>query len=70
MDRKLAKQIRQAVINQQRDVGKVRFKNGEIHAYGRMPNSTTVGWWFVGYVYDVETKGLRGIGLSYPGDDQ
>jgi len=24
-------------------------RNGEIHAYGLMPNSCSVGWWFAGY---------------------
>lgn len=37
-----------------RDYGKFRItKADEVHAYGPMPNSTSVGWWFVGYKADV-----------------
>jgi lysozyme family protein len=57
MNRKLAKQIRSEVMKR-RNVERVRFRAGEIHAYGIMPNSNARGWWFVGYVYDVEIKGL------------
>lgn len=24
-------------------------RNGEVHAYGQMPNSTVTGWYLVGY---------------------
>jgi len=28
-------------------------RNGEIHAYGRMPNTNQVGWYFKGYRDDL-----------------
>lgn len=64
MDRKLAKKIKNLIMDQKKDVEKVRFRKGEIHIYGKIPNSSTVGWWFLGYVQDAEIKGVRGIGLT------
>jgi hypothetical protein len=57
MDRKLAKEIREYLL-QKDHVKKVRFAKGQIHAYGQMPNSNTCGWWFAGWVRDVEIKGI------------
>jgi len=32
------------------DAERVRItRNGEVHAYGRMPNSTVTGWYFAGF---------------------
>lgn len=28
----------------------------EVHAYGHMPNSIETGWWFVGYLPDVQRE--------------
>ena len=33
------------------DAERVRItRNGEVHAFGRMPNSIVTGWYFVGFV--------------------
>ncbi len=42
-----------------RDYGsrKYRITSGstpEVHVYGRMPNTNKVGWWFRGWLCDVE----------------
>jgi len=58
MNRTLAKQIRVAIMANRPRVERVRFKQDEIHAFGVMPNSNARGWWFVAYVFDVETKGI------------
>ena len=57
MDRKLAKQIRD-YLTQRQNVWRVRFSDGEIHCYGVKPNTDETGWWFAGYVQDVEARGL------------
>ena len=28
-------------------------RDGRVSAYGRMPNSTVIGWWFAGYDEDI-----------------
>ena len=58
MDRKLAKQIRD-YLTQRQNVYSVRFYSGEIRCYGVKPNTDEVGWWFAGYVQDVEIKGMQ-----------
>ena len=36
--------------------GKYRItRDGEIHVYGRMPNSTKTGWYLYGWVGDAQT---------------
>lgn len=57
MDRKLAKQIR-AHLMKRSDVDRVKFRRGEIHCYGTMPNTNATGWWFAGYVSEVALKGM------------
>jgi len=56
--------IRTAILTQKPKAEKVRFRNGEIHIYGQIPNTNQDGWYFFGYVQDVEIKGLAGIGLE------
>ena len=56
MDRKLAKQVRQILLD--RGAEKVRFRNGECHAYGIMKNTNQEGWYFVCWVQDLEIKGI------------
>lgn len=34
-------------------------RNGEVHAYGRMPNSTATGWYLVGYRDDLARELAR-----------
>ncbi len=58
MDRKLAKQVRQILLDKYRGVEKVRFRNGEVHAYGQMPNTNIDGWYFICWVQDLEIKGI------------
>lgn len=37
-------------------IGDCKIKrNGEIHAYGRMPNSIETGWYLFGWLYDGAT---------------
>jgi hypothetical protein len=36
-------------------------RDGEIHAYGQMPNSNLTGWWLFGYLSDEETMHRLGI---------
>ena len=60
MDRKLAKQIRD-YVTQRQNVWCVGFSGGEIRCYGVKPNTDEVGWWFAGYVQDVEAGGLRAL---------
>ena len=56
--------IRKAILDSSDRYEKVRFSNGEIHAYAcPMINSTQDGWAFIGHLYDYETKGLAGIGI-------
>ena len=31
-------------------------RNGEVHAYGRMPNSTATGWYLAGLIGDLKAK--------------
>ena len=57
MDRKLAKQIR-AHLMERSNVERVKYVRGEIHCFGTMPNTNATGWWFAGYVQDVELGGL------------
>lgn len=64
MDRKLSSKIRNAILFQRKQAIKVRFRDGEILVYGKIPHTKQVGWYFVGYVLDVENNGLSGIGLS------
>jgi hypothetical protein len=61
MDKKSIMEIRRAVLDRWPDAEKVRSKGDEIHVYGRMPNSTTVGWWFLCYDVDYYNKGIDGI---------
>jgi hypothetical protein len=61
MDRKSILKIRREVIKHYSDTQKVRSKDDEIHVYGRMPNSTKVGWWFLCYDVDYYNKGINGI---------
>jgi hypothetical protein len=28
-------------------------RNGELHIYGQMPNSSKVGWWFAGFADNI-----------------
>lgn len=57
MDRKLAKQIRD-YLTQRQNVWRVRFSDVGTRCYGAKPNTDGVGWWFAGYVQDVEAGGL------------
>ena len=34
---------------------------GEIHVYGTMPNTNTVGWYLYGYTDDAETNSRLGL---------
>ena len=52
-----------AAIMEDKGCEKVRFLRGEIHCYGQMPNTNQTGWYFCGYVQDLEIKGLEGIGI-------
>lgn len=45
--------IARAYVARRDGVEKVRITGDEVHAYGRMPNSTTTGWYLVGYVDDL-----------------
>ena len=64
LTRKDFAKIRKAVLDHDSRYEKVKFKNGEIHAYASpMVNSNQDGWAFIGYLYDFETKGLAGIGI-------
>ena len=39
-----------AYILDRKDASKVRItRNGEVRAYGTMPNTNKVGWYFVGF---------------------
>lgn len=59
MDRKLAKRIREKLMQDRPTVERVRFRNDSIECYGQKPNTNEVGWWWAGYVSDVEVKGLE-----------
>jgi hypothetical protein len=61
MDRKSIMEIRRAVMNRYPDSERVRCVRDEVHVYGRMPNSNTVGWWFLCYDVDYYNKGIDGI---------
>ena len=40
-----------------RDYGNRNYRitrDNEVHVYGKMPNSTVVGWWFLGHIAWVE----------------
>jgi hypothetical protein len=52
MDRKLAKQVRKILLD--KGAEKVRFRNGECHAYGIMRNTNIEGWYFVAFVNHLE----------------
>jgi len=60
----LCSEIRKKILEKCDNIEKVRIRNGEIHAYGRMPNSTDADWYFVGYVRDYECKGFEGLALN------
>lgn len=64
MDRKLSCKIRYAILAQRKHARKVRFRDGEIFVYGKIPDTNQIGWYFFGYVLEVESKGLPGIGLN------
>lgn len=63
MDRHLSSKIRSAILAQRKQAKKVRFRNGEIFVYGKIPYKDQIGWYLFGYVNDVVDKGLSGIGL-------
>lgn len=53
--------IRAYVMASRQNV-KVRItRSGDVHAYGRMPNTSVEGWYFVGYDHEVlsEARGLQ-----------
>lgn len=55
-ERQNEKQFR-ALLRREYGAGKYRItRDGEVHAYGEMPNSNTVGWYFVGYDNDLRRK--------------
>ena len=31
-------------------------RNGEVHIFGGIPNSTVTGWWFAGFVDDILSR--------------
>ena len=64
MTRKERKILKEAVLSNYDDTENIMIKNGEILVYGRMPNSTQVDWWFLGYEIDYNNKGLAGLGLE------
>jgi len=39
---------------------------GEVHAYGKMPNSDVTGWWLVGDRRAVERSWEMGFGVRNP----
>lgn len=50
------KQFR-ALLRRDYGAGKYRItRDGEVHAYGEMPNSDTIGWYFVGYDNDLRRE--------------
>ena len=56
-----ASAIRQA-LRSMFGAGRYRItKNGEIHAYGVMPNSNVKGWWLYGWIGDETTMARLGI---------
>jgi hypothetical protein len=61
MDRKSIMEIRKIVLDNYPESEKVRCVGDEVHVYGRMPNSTTIGWWFLCYDVDYYNKGKNGI---------
>jgi len=56
-----AKEITAAVLAKYSSAEKVRIERGEVHAYGRMPNTNQDGWWFVAWREDVENKGINAL---------
>jgi hypothetical protein len=60
MDKKFKKEIKTKLLNRS-NIEKVRFKSGEIHAYGKLPNSNIDGWFFIAYEQDIDIKGLHCI---------
>jgi len=56
-----ASAIRQAL---RAEFGARRYRitrNGEIHAWGKMPNANVVGWWLYGWIGDNSTLARLGI---------
>lgn len=56
-----ASAIRQALRT---EFGPRRYRitrNGEIHAYGAMPNSKATGWWLYGWIGDSTTMARLGV---------
>lgn len=45
--------IARAYITARDGVERVRITNGEVHAYGRMPNSIVTGWYLAGTVAEL-----------------
>lgn len=41
-------------------VERVRITNGEVHAYGVMPNTQQAGWYLAGYVDDLAAEARAG----------
>ena len=64
MTRKEIKQAK-AVILRVKGADRIRFRKGEIHCYGQIPYTNQTGWYFCGWVRDLEVKGPSGIGIYY-----
>jgi hypothetical protein len=52
--RKRDQQFR-TLLRREHGAGKFRVtKSGAVHAYGKMPNTNTIGWWLLGDIASVQ----------------
>jgi hypothetical protein len=47
-------EIRKAALRSNPSASKARIRNNEVHVFGPMPNTNQEGWYFVGWMEEIQ----------------